>query len=156
MQALVVLDVASVRHRDDRQLGRQVVQTHADGLVGIEGERPDVAVLAVELGAQEIDEGVRQRLGGIGERHVEKARRLEESLEVLERAEEEELRLLGVPVAAQAGEDAGAVVQAVRQDADARFRIGNDPSAKERVSGEGHGRPPSTDSCYKSTFDIHF
>ena len=59
VQALVVLDIPAVGHRDDRDLRRQVVEAHADGLVGVEGERARVAVLAEELGAQQLDEAPR-------------------------------------------------------------------------------------------------
>ena len=61
VDAFLVFEVAAVRHRDDRDLGREVVQAHADRLVGVEGERPRVAVLAEELGAQQPDECLGQR-----------------------------------------------------------------------------------------------
>ena len=56
------------------------------------------------------------------------------------RAEDEELLLLVVPVAAQAREGAGPVVEAVGQEADARLGIGDDTAAEEGVTGGGGGR----------------
>ena len=145
VQALVVLDVAPVGHRDDRDLRREVVQPDADRLVGVVRQRPDVAVLAVQLGAEQIDDGLGQGFRRLGQRHVEQAPGFEKALKMLLRPEDEELRLAGIPVAAQPRERGGAVVQGVRQDSDAGLGVGNDATPEERVAGQRHGRPPSDD-----------
>src|SRR5262249_17225951 len=110
--------------------------------------------LAGELGPQELDERLGQRVRSVGQRHVEQARGLEEALEVLVRAEDEELLLLRVPVRAESGEHAGAVVERVSQNADLRLFVRNDAAVKERMPGQSHGCLPFF--SLKSTFQIQF
>jgi hypothetical protein len=55
---------------------------------------------------------------------------------VVARPEDEELLLAIVPIASQARETAGAVVQPVREDPHAGLPVGNDPAAEEGVFGE--------------------
>ena len=57
---------------------------------------------------------------------------------MIARPEDEELLLLLVPVAAQAREASGAVVQGVRQDAQAHVSVRNDSAAEVGVLGEFH------------------
>ena len=118
------------------------MKADTDRLVRVEGKRACVAILAVQLGANQPYERVGQVGGRVGQRHVEQPRGLEEAAEVVLRTEQKELRFLQRPVAAEPAEDAGAVVQGVRQHTDARFRVRDDATAEERVEGKSHGRPP--------------
>jgi hypothetical protein len=118
------------------------VEPDADRLVRIEGEGPDVAVLAVELRAQQRNQRLGQQRGREGQHHVEQLRRLHESPEMIVRPEDEELGLLGVPVAADAAEDARAVVERVRHDADLRLGVRDDAAAEKSVAGKAHVRSP--------------
>src|SRR5262249_24354878 len=85
---------------------------------------------------QQLVEVVKQAVHGVGDLHTQDPRGVEEALEVVARPEDEELLLPLVPVAAQAGEAARAVVQAVSEDAHARLPVGDDPAAEESVTGE--------------------
>ena len=91
----------------------------------------------------------------VRQRHVEEPGRLEESPEVVVRAEDEELLLVGVPVTADPGETAGAVVERVSQDADAGLGVRNDAAAEEGVAWKGHRRPPRGCLVRRSTFQVH-
>ena len=128
---------------------------HADQLVPVEGERPRVAVFAEELGAHQSHECIGQRFRREGQGHVEQPRRLEEAAEVVVRAEDEELGLVRVPVAADPAEDPGAVVQSVREDADPGLGVRDDAAAEERVAGKSHFGPPSGFARGQSTFRVH-
>jgi hypothetical protein len=160
---LFVLEVAPEGKRDDRDLGSQVVKPNAARFVAVKGERPDVAVLAIELRAQELDQRGGETLLRECELHAEQARGFEKAAEVVARPENEELLLLGVPVPAEPGETGRAVVQRMSQDADPGLGVWHDVASEERVAGQEHGdlltlgivsAVPA--NAHQSNIEIHF
>ena len=75
MGTVGLVDVEAEGHGHDAEERRQAVQAHADDLVAVEGERPDVAIFLESLGVQESKN--RARRGFLGERkvHAQQARR---------------------------------------------------------------------------------
>ena len=56
MGAVVVVEVLAEGEGDHRDRGRQVVEPDADRLVGVEGQRTDVAVRLQVLGADQLEQ----------------------------------------------------------------------------------------------------
>ncbi len=134
---LVVLHVAPEGEGHERDLRGQVVEAHADGLVAIEGQGLDVEVGPRVLGPQEALQALPQIGLGVLEVHSQETGRVAQAVEVVERAEDEELLLVFIPVAAQAPEDGGAVVEGVGQETHPGLGVADDAAAEERESGPG-------------------
>ena len=82
------------------------------------------------------------RRGGVfreGQAHAQQARRFVKAAHVVGQAKHEELALVLVPVAANASEHAGAVVERVGQKAQLRLGVGEDAVVKEGHAGKSHG-----------------
>ena len=127
-----VADVQPHRRGHDREAVGDIVELDADDLSGLERERPDVDVLAVLVAPQQLERRFDQLLRcSTGDRHLEHASVLVHALEVLWQREREELLAFGVPVGADAFEHAGAVVEAVRQQADLGIRVADDFAVEE-------------------------
>ena len=109
---------ARERDRDDRKGVGHVVQAHADVFGGLIRERADVDV-ALELVAQaELDRDLDEFVGALGQVHGEDLRRRRQPLVVVAQQHQEELPLLGHPVAADSFEATGPVLKSVREQAD--------------------------------------
>ena len=99
-------------------------------LRALEGQGPDVHVLTIAGALHQIDRQADQLLCGEGEVHAEDLGALCQPLVVVQRAEDEELLLLLVPVAADALKNSCAVVQRVGHDAHLGLRRGNKLAAE--------------------------
>ncbi len=112
---LVLAEVRRPRPAHDRDLDRVAARRDAELAVAVEGDRAQVA-LGQPVGTDHLVAGGAELVDGVGELHVEEARRVLQALHVV--AEAEDGRALWRVVAADALEDARAVVQAVNADMD--------------------------------------
>ena len=83
------------------------------------GEGADVDVGAVGVFFDQLDGDAAEVVDGVGDLHHKHPAAEEEALVVFAEAEDVHRFLIGVPVAADAFEDGGAVVEGVGQDTDA-------------------------------------
>ena len=114
----LVAEVAPPRPRRDRDVDRRVEREEAHRPVAAVDQRADVAG-ALAVAADQLERRLAQLLARERDVHVVHLRRLEQPVDVLLVAEDRRALRLGV-VAADALEDAGPVVQAVRQHVDLR------------------------------------
>jgi len=112
-----------MRHRDDREVALDVVQPDADLFGRLESYRTHVDVLTIVVAARELHRVAAERFRIFRQREHEQFRGRAHAIVVLGEAEEVELILGGIPVAANTFKAARAVVQAVREQADPRVAV---------------------------------
>ncbi len=101
------------------------VGVDADPLGGFPDQRADVDVGVEGVAAQQLGGDLHELVGRGRDVEVQDAGVALPAQIVVNGADDEDLVALGVPVAADAFEDAGAVVQRVGEDADMRFSQGD-------------------------------
>ncbi len=101
------------------------MQPHADHLGGLVGQGPDVQVLVEAGHADQARDDVRHLVDGVADLDVHDLAALRQALEVLLNLEQVQGLVVRVPVAANALEYAGAVVEGVRHDPDLRLGEGD-------------------------------
>ena len=111
------VDIGAEGRRVNGEGRLQVVESHADLLGGLEGQGPDVDVLAVAVAAEDLDGGVDHLLVSEGQLDLQDLGRVPQAFEMRLHEEREELLLVWVPVGPDALEAAGAVVQGVGHEA---------------------------------------
>ena len=110
---------------------------HAELAVAVERDRADVA-LGQAVRAEQLVRRSPQLLDRVGELHVEKLRRVLEPDQMV--AEAEDCRAARGVVAADALEDAGAVVEAVRADVHGGVRPVDELAVHPDLLGLAHRR----------------
>src|SRR5690606_3869072 len=113
----------------------KIVQPHTDLLVLDVDHRPDVNVLAPALRTQQFEQDVGKLLGGVIQLKGQQPGGVQETFEVVERAEDEKLLLILIPVPAQPAKRPGPIVESMIHDADRRLLEGDDPSFKIGILG---------------------
>ena len=111
------------------------MKAHADELAALVDERAHVAILAIARAREELDADFDQPLRRIGKVEAHDAAGFVEPAVVLEQVQAIQLPLLRIPVGADPLEDAGAVVEGVRQDAHLGVTQGNELPVEERPRG---------------------
>ncbi len=98
-----------------------------------ESQRADVAVFLVTFLTHQFRQGIHQLIFGIRQFHAHQFRGLPEPLEVVLRAEDEQLLLFFSPVGPQPSKHGRTVVQRMSENSNIRVFIRNDAAFEECV-----------------------
>ncbi len=126
MGALFVFDVAAKRRAEDRDGIVQVVQAYTDHRVGLVADGADVAILAIAFAPQQIDGDGSEFFDAVVEGGHQNLAAVKKTPVMVADAENVELFLCGIPVAAQPAKPGRAVVERVRHYTDFGFCNGAD------------------------------
>src|SRR5438093_13358339 len=120
----------------------EIVQLDTDDFIGIERQRPNVKILFVTFGANQLEQGIDHFICGMLQFHTKQFRGLQETPEMILRTEHEKLLLILIPVRPETAKNRGSVVEGVRQYADLNIGIRYDTASEEHVFGHCHGFTP--------------
>ena len=111
------------------------MQPRRDGLLVLEGQRPDIDIFAIAVHLHKLPGNLAQFVHVMRELDTHHAARAVQPVIVLLHLEQIELPPVRVPVSADALEDTGAVVERVRHHANFRLRKGYKLAAEVALHG---------------------
>src|SRR5438093_13013599 len=117
----------------------EIVQLDTDDFIGIERQRPNVKILFVTFGANQLEQAIDHFIGGMRQFHAKQFRGLQETPEMILRTEHEKLLLILIPVRPQTAEHRGSVIESVGQYTDFDVGIRYDTASEEHVFWHCHG-----------------